>query len=169
MSGTALGVTTGAVARRPGASPTTVRSWEQRYGIGPAVREGRRHRRWTPGDIAMLEEMCRLTSSGIPPAEAARAAAARRQPDAEDRGGFSAPEPAEAVAPPVGPGAEASRRSRERAAAGRGAAGVPRAGTRRRTARRPGHGSAAAADGGGPRPGDRVGGGQGPGPARGGP
>ncbi|MFF2197608.1 B12-binding domain-containing protein [Streptomyces sp. NPDC058157] len=106
MSGTALGVTTGAVARRLGVFPTTVRSWEQRYGIGPAVREGRGHRRWMPGDIAMLEEKCRPTSSGIPPAEAARAAAARRQPDAGERGAPCAPEPAEAVAPPAG--AEAS-------------------------------------------------------------
>ncbi|MFJ6636511.1 MerR family transcriptional regulator [Streptomyces sp. NPDC091376] len=68
------GITTGAVARRLGVSPTTVRSWDQRYGIGPAVREGGRHRRWTPGDIAMLEDMCRLTATGVPPAEAARAA-----------------------------------------------------------------------------------------------
>ncbi|WP_216588959.1 MerR family transcriptional regulator [Streptomyces brasiliscabiei] len=68
------GVSTGAVARRLGVSPTTVRSWEQRYGIGPAARDGGRHRRWTPGDVALLEEMCRLTSIGVPPAEAARAA-----------------------------------------------------------------------------------------------
>ncbi|MFF4647331.1 MerR family transcriptional regulator [Streptomyces sp. NPDC001389] len=84
MSGAALGVSTGAVARRLGVSPTTVRSWEQRYGIGPAVREDGRHRRWRPEDVAMLEEMCRLTSSGIPPAEAARAAlAVRRRPDGD--------------------------------------------------------------------------------------
>ncbi|MEU8777090.1 MerR family transcriptional regulator [Streptomyces sp. NPDC048606] len=84
---TAPGVSTGAVARHLGVSPTTVRSWEQRYGIGPAAREGGRHRRWMPGDVAMLEEMCRLTSSGIPPAEAARAAVALRgRPDAVVRG-----------------------------------------------------------------------------------
>ncbi|MDK9498600.1 MerR family transcriptional regulator [Streptomyces katrae] len=100
MSETGLGVTTGAVARRLGVSPTTVRSWEQRYGIGPEVREGGRHRRWTPGDIAMLEEMCRLTSSGIPPAEAARAALAvrgRLAPDA--RAASSAPVPQEGAEP----------------------------------------------------------------------
>ncbi|MFD8790156.1 MerR family transcriptional regulator [Streptomyces vinaceus] len=101
MTETALGVTTGAVARRLGVSPTTVRSWEQRYGIGPEVREGGRHRRWMPGDVAMLEEMCRLTSSGIPPAEAARAAAAlRRQPDpAAVRAEPSPPASAEPLAP----------------------------------------------------------------------
>ncbi|WP_406859409.1 MerR family transcriptional regulator [Streptomyces sp. HUAS MG47] len=73
-SDTAHGITTGAVARRLGVSPTTVRSWDRRYGIGPAVRADGRHRRWSPGDVAMLEEMCRLTASGVPPAEAARAA-----------------------------------------------------------------------------------------------
>ncbi|MEV7543956.1 MerR family transcriptional regulator [Streptomyces sp. NPDC089915] len=78
MSEAAPGVSTGAVARRLGVSPTTVRSWEQRYGIGPAVREDGRHRRWGPQDVAMLEEMCRLTSSGVPPAEAARTALASR-------------------------------------------------------------------------------------------
>ncbi|MFE9928755.1 MerR family transcriptional regulator [Streptomyces sp. NPDC005533] len=78
MSETTLGLTTGAVARHLGVSPTTLRSWDQRYGIGPAAREDGRHRRWTPGDIAMLEEMCRLTASGVPPAEAARAVGAAR-------------------------------------------------------------------------------------------
>ncbi|GAA3398297.1 MerR family transcriptional regulator [Streptomyces roseoviridis] len=82
MSDTAHGITTGAVARRLGVSPTTVRSWDQRYGIGPAVRADGRHRRWSPADIAMLEEMCRLTASGVPPAEAARAARQAR-PDAD--------------------------------------------------------------------------------------
>ncbi|MFC9279423.1 MerR family transcriptional regulator [Streptomyces collinus] len=68
------GLTTGALARRLGVSPTTLRSWERRYGIGPAERAAGRHRRWTPRDVAMLETMCRLTSSGVAPAEAARAA-----------------------------------------------------------------------------------------------
>ncbi|MCB5167661.1 cobalamin B12-binding domain-containing protein [Streptomyces bambusae] len=77
-----LGVSTGTVARRLGVSPTTVRSWDQRYGIGPAVREGGRHRRWMPEDVAVLEEMCRLTALGIPPAEAARAAAGAPPPAA---------------------------------------------------------------------------------------
>ncbi|WP_327135496.1 MerR family transcriptional regulator [Streptomyces sp. NBC_01343] len=70
----AAALSTGAVARRLGVSPTTLRSWERRYAIGPARREPGRHRRWTPGDIARLELMCRLTADGVPPAEAARAA-----------------------------------------------------------------------------------------------
>lgn len=65
---------TGAVARRLGVSPTTLRSWERRYAIGPDRRETGRHRRWTPEDIARLELMCRLTARGAPPSEAARVA-----------------------------------------------------------------------------------------------
>ncbi|MFJ6782839.1 MerR family transcriptional regulator [Streptomyces yangpuensis] len=74
-----FGISTGAVARRLGVSPTTVRSWEHRYGIAPAHRQGGKHRRWAPEDVAMLEEMCRLTASGIPPAEAARTAMMQRR------------------------------------------------------------------------------------------
>ncbi|MFI8348804.1 MerR family transcriptional regulator [Streptomyces sp. NPDC085596] len=74
------GLTTGALARRLGVSPTTLRSWDRRYGLGPATRADGRHRRWTPDDVAVLESMCRLTSSGVPPAEAARAARDARQP-----------------------------------------------------------------------------------------
>ncbi|MFF4425453.1 MerR family transcriptional regulator [Streptomyces sp. NPDC001549] len=89
----AHGVTTGAVARRLGVAPTTLRSWDRRYGIGPAAREDGRHRRWTSGDIAVLQEMCRLTASGVPPAEAARAARAGPAPSA----------PASAPAAPAAP------------------------------------------------------------------
>ncbi|GAA4876791.1 MerR family transcriptional regulator [Kitasatospora terrestris] len=69
-----VGVTTGDVARRFGVSPTTVRSWERRYGIGPAHHETGRHRRWSPQDIAVLETMCALTARGVAPGEAARSA-----------------------------------------------------------------------------------------------
>lgn len=98
------GLTSGALARRLGVSPTTLRSWDRRYGIGPALRTDGRHRRWTPGDVAMVETMCRLTSTGLPPAEAARAAkqgvgapsgrkgtGAAEVPDGEDRGRPSHP------------------------------------------------------------------------------
>ncbi|SEM55607.1 MerR family transcriptional regulator [Streptacidiphilus jiangxiensis] len=66
------GLPTGEVARRLGVSPVTLRSWERRYGIGPAARDHGHHRRWTPADIARLEGMCALTARGLPPAEAAR-------------------------------------------------------------------------------------------------
>ncbi|MFJ6128244.1 MerR family transcriptional regulator [Streptomyces griseoviridis] len=76
-------LTTGALARRLGVSPTTLRSWDRRYGIGPAVRDDGRHRRWAPRDVAVLETMCRLTSSGVPPAEAATMAR-EQQPERGD-------------------------------------------------------------------------------------
>ncbi|WP_405855324.1 MerR family transcriptional regulator [Streptomyces sp. NBC_01515] len=76
-------LTTGALARRLGVAPTTLRSWERRYGIGPAVRAEGRHRRWTPRDVALLEAMCRLTSSGVPPAEAAQAVKRAAGPQVE--------------------------------------------------------------------------------------
>ncbi|MFI5806795.1 MerR family transcriptional regulator [Streptomyces sp. NPDC051561] len=63
---------TGEVARRLGVSPTTVRSWDRRYGIGAGTRTQGSHRRWSPQDMARLERMCGLTSTGVPPAEAAR-------------------------------------------------------------------------------------------------
>ncbi|WP_051138086.1 MerR family transcriptional regulator [Streptomyces canus] len=85
---TATRLTTGALARRLGVSPTTLRSWDRRYGIGPAVRTDGRHRRWTPRDVAVLESMCRLTSTGVPPAEAARAA---KESAAMGPGGVSVP------------------------------------------------------------------------------
>ncbi|MFE9680426.1 MerR family transcriptional regulator [Streptomyces sp. NPDC006285] len=71
---TDLGVTTGFLARSLGVSPTTLRSWDRRYGLGPAVRADGRQRRWSPQDVAMVRDMCRLTATGVPPAEAARAA-----------------------------------------------------------------------------------------------
>ncbi|ROR46949.1 MerR family transcriptional regulator [Kitasatospora cineracea] len=102
-----VGVPTGTVARRLGVSPTTIRSWERRYGIGPSHRGPGRHRRWSPEDISLLDEMCRLTARGIPPAEAARSAAqgahrtsddgplpARPATAGEPAAARSAPEPA---------------------------------------------------------------------------
>ncbi|WP_369141835.1 MerR family transcriptional regulator [Streptomyces sp. R44] len=94
MSESTHGITTGAVARHLGVSPTTVRSWEQRYGIGPAVRASGRHRRWMPQDVALLEEMCRLTATGVPPGEAARVVLGR-EPDGfpGEKMPLTAPEP----------------------------------------------------------------------------
>ncbi|MFD9686407.1 MerR family transcriptional regulator [Kitasatospora sp. NPDC059088] len=83
------GLTTGALARRLGVSPTTIRSWERRYGIGPAHRAPGRHRRWEPEDVAVLEEMCRLTARGVNPAEAARTALAAGSGPGSDSGSGS--------------------------------------------------------------------------------
>ncbi|MFD5520952.1 MerR family transcriptional regulator [Streptomyces sp. NPDC127066] len=119
---TGVGVTTGFLARRLGVSPTTLRSWDRRYGLGPAVRADGRHRRWSPDDVAMVQEMCRLTAVGLPPAEAARAAkesargraaaspalAARARTTARTRTGARIPEEPSTTAPaPMTPGSPA--------------------------------------------------------------
>ncbi|MGJ5894261.1 MerR family transcriptional regulator [Streptomyces niveiscabiei] len=75
-------LTTGALARRLGIAPTTLRTWDHRYGIGPTTRPTGTHRRWTPADVAVVERMCRLTSTGTPPAEAARLAIGERNLEA---------------------------------------------------------------------------------------
>ncbi|ANP52803.1 DNA-binding transcriptional MerR regulator [Streptomyces griseochromogenes] len=96
---TEAGVTTGALARRLGVSPTTLRSWERRYGIGPAERAAGRHRRWMPRDVAALETMCRLTSAGLPPAEAARLARSEAEVAGPPQDGTAAGPPAPVAAP----------------------------------------------------------------------
>lgn len=76
------GLTTGEVARRLGVAPTTVRTWDRRYGLGPDAHTEGRHRRWTAVDVARLERMCALTATGLPPAEAARLARTEECPTA---------------------------------------------------------------------------------------
>jgi MerR family transcriptional regulator, light-induced transcriptional regulator len=71
-------LTAGAVARRLGVAVTTLRTWHQRYGLGPSQHAPGQHRRYTPEDMDRLEVMRRLTAQGVPPAEAA--AWARRIP-----------------------------------------------------------------------------------------
>ncbi|PZF85689.1 MerR family transcriptional regulator [Micromonospora deserti] len=70
----------GAVSRRLGVAVTTLRTWHQRYGLGPSEHVPGQHRRYTPADLARLEIMRRLTTEGVAPAEAARWA--RQAPDA---------------------------------------------------------------------------------------
>ena len=69
----------GAVARRLGVAVTTLRTWHQRYGLGPSQHVPGHHRRYTQADLARLEIMRRLTAEGVNPAEAARWA--RQAPD----------------------------------------------------------------------------------------
>ncbi len=66
--------TAGAVARRLGIAPATLRSWNQRYQLGPATHQRGRHRRYTEQDVAVLETMCRLIGEGVVPAAAAQIA-----------------------------------------------------------------------------------------------
>ena len=66
------GLSAGAVARRLGVAVTTLRTWHQRYGLGPSHHVLGHHRRYTPQDVARLEVMQQLTAEGVPAADAAR-------------------------------------------------------------------------------------------------
>ncbi|TCJ97044.1 MerR-like DNA binding protein [Nocardia alba] len=70
----AAGFTVRAVADRLGIPTATLRSWNRRYGIGPAQDRPGRHRLYTDTDIAVLENMVALIGSGASPAGAAAAA-----------------------------------------------------------------------------------------------
>jgi transposase-like protein len=61
----------GAVARMLGISPTTLRTWDRRYGLGPSTRHEGKHRRYSDEDVARLKRMVELTGSGVAPASAA--------------------------------------------------------------------------------------------------
>ena len=69
-----VGFSVGAVARRLGVAPSTLRTWNRRYGIGAQELSPGRHRRYTPEDIVRLEHMQKLILRGAAPADAARAA-----------------------------------------------------------------------------------------------
>ncbi|MFI8004887.1 MerR family transcriptional regulator [Streptomyces sp. NPDC086010] len=106
------GLSTGEVARRLGVAPTTVRSWDRRYGLGPPGHSDGRHRRWTAVDVARLERMCALAATGVPPAEAARQARgeASPQPPSPEREGGAAATAGSPATPP--------RRGRSKAGSG---------------------------------------------------
>lgn len=72
------GLSAGAAARTLGVAVTTLRTWHQRYGLGPSHHVPGQHRRYTPDDMDRLQVMRRLTAQGVPPSEAA--AWARRVP-----------------------------------------------------------------------------------------
>lgn len=65
-----------AVARRLGVAPSTLRTWDRRYGMGPSSRTSGRHRRYSELDLGRLELMQELTLQGVPTGEAARVALA---------------------------------------------------------------------------------------------
>ena len=60
------------VARRLGVAPSTLRTWDRRYGLGPSRHTDGRHRRYGSSDIGRLELMQRALLSGASTAEAAR-------------------------------------------------------------------------------------------------
>jgi hypothetical protein len=71
-----VGFSVGTVARRLGVAPSTLRTWNRRYGIGAGELSPGKHRRYTAEDITRLEHMQKLILRGAPPADAARAALA---------------------------------------------------------------------------------------------
>ena len=71
-----VGFSVGTVARRLGVAPSTLRTWNRRYGIGARELSPGKHRRYTAEDITRLEHMQKLILRGAAPADAARAALA---------------------------------------------------------------------------------------------
>ena len=61
-----------ATAERLGISPSTLRTWERRYGLGPSERELGSRRRYSVADVEILETVVKLVKSGVPLSEAAR-------------------------------------------------------------------------------------------------
>jgi MerR family transcriptional regulator, light-induced transcriptional regulator len=80
-SGDDLALPVAAVARRLGVAPTTLRTWDRRYGLGPSVRESGTHRRYTATDVARLDAMRRLVLAGVTPSEAAHRALTSDHPE----------------------------------------------------------------------------------------
>ncbi|MHA6785297.1 MerR family transcriptional regulator [Pseudonocardia saturnea] len=78
-------LTVAAVARRLGIAPSTLRTWDRRYGIGPGEHVPGRHRRYSADDVARLELMQHALLRGVSPADAAGYARTARlpRPDAD--------------------------------------------------------------------------------------
>ncbi len=70
-----------AVARRLGVAPSTVRSWQRRYGIGPTGHEQGRRRLYRPADVARMQLMHRALVHGMSAAQAARWASGHADPE----------------------------------------------------------------------------------------
>ncbi|MCR6482959.1 MerR family transcriptional regulator [Amycolatopsis sp. OK19-0408] len=77
MSDFARSLGSNEVARLLGVSQVTLRTWEQRYGIGAAEREANGRRRYTPDDVARLRRMRALRAQGTGARDAARLVLAR--------------------------------------------------------------------------------------------
>jgi MerR family transcriptional regulator, light-induced transcriptional regulator len=71
---TELGWGVGSVAARLGLSPSTLRTWERRYDVGPSRRTAGGHRRYTEIDIDRVLLTQLLIARGAPPSDAARVA-----------------------------------------------------------------------------------------------
>lgn len=67
-------LTVAAVARRLGVAPSTLRTWDRRYGLGPSTHTAGSHRRYSRSDVSRLTIMRGLVMEGVPPGEAAQIA-----------------------------------------------------------------------------------------------
>lgn len=70
--------TVSSVSDELGVSASTLRTWERRYGLGPAQREAGARRRYQPEDVERLRAMIHHVRAGLPAAEAAKRALAER-------------------------------------------------------------------------------------------
>jgi methanogenic corrinoid protein MtbC1 len=77
----ALRLSVAAVARKLGIAPATLRTWDRRYGIGPADHAPGTHRRYSDDDLARLELMRTALLHGATPAAAAIYALTTPLPD----------------------------------------------------------------------------------------
>ncbi|MGW4094644.1 MerR family transcriptional regulator [Nocardia sp. NPDC004750] len=75
----------GAVAKRLGVPVATLRSWNQRYAIGPPRHRPGAHRRYSESDITTLRRMIALIEAGATPAGAAQQALAEAPRASEGR------------------------------------------------------------------------------------
>ncbi|MGW0179137.1 MerR family transcriptional regulator [Nocardia sp. NPDC003345] len=78
--GPEIGFTVSTVARTLGVPVATLRSWTQRYGLGPSHHTPGKHRYYTTGDVAVLGRMVDLVRAGASPVTAAKAARAAADP-----------------------------------------------------------------------------------------
>ena len=68
--------TMSSVSDELGVSPSTLRTWERRYGLGPAQRETGERRRYQTEDVDRLRAMMHHVRAGMSAAEAAKRALA---------------------------------------------------------------------------------------------
>ncbi|MDO9377754.1 MAG: cobalamin B12-binding domain-containing protein [Nocardioidaceae bacterium] len=87
-----------------GVPGTTLRSWEDRHGVGASVRTAGGHRRYTTSDVERLGRMKSFVDDGTPPAAAARIVLATEVTTRPvGRGGHPSPELTGDLSPEVFP------------------------------------------------------------------
>ena len=67
-----------------GVAPSTIRSWETRYGFPASSRTAGRHRRYSEDDVSQVRALAEEMRRGRPVRKAIEALRARREPDALD-------------------------------------------------------------------------------------